>query len=89
MRAPRRRAWSRSSSTSAPAASAATKPSRRASKGRDIPSARQRRHVGEGAEPDRGDGRLGPAADDDVAAPGRDQPGRGGRRRGCPPRRPW
>ena len=58
MRAPRADGRGpRSSRTSAPAPSVMTKPSRRTSKGRDIPERRQGGHVGEGGDADPGHGR--------------------------------
>ena len=75
-RAPRRSAASASSSTSAPAPSPITKPSRRASNGREMPLVGGRGHRGEGGDRDRRQRRLGAAADDRVGVTGADHPHR-------------
>ena len=55
-----------------------TKPSRRASKGREWPDRRERGHVGEGGQGDRVHAGLGATADGHVAATRGHQAGRGG-----------
>ena len=81
-------ARSSSSSTSAAPPSAITKPSRRRSKGRDIPELDSAVMLREGGHADLGHGRLGPAGHDDVAAAGGDQAGGGCRSPACRRRRP-
>ena len=76
--ATRATARSQSSSTRAAAPSVITKPSRRASKGREMARGGERRHVGEGRQGDRVHAGLGAAAHGHVAAARRDQAGGGG-----------